>query len=84
MGKRKITVTVDEELVQQLRASDVAMSAIVNQALKAHYQQQARLAALAALLESWEAELGAIPADAMAEAAAAFDEVDEVTSTASA
>lgn len=78
MAKRKITVTVDEELVQRLRSSDEAMSATVNQALKVYYEREARLAALASLLEAWEEALGPIPPDAMAKASAAFDEVDDM------
>jgi post-segregation antitoxin (ccd killing protein) len=77
MAKRKITVTVDEELVDLARAfGDEKLSGIVNAALADHVERLGRLAALRQLLDDWEAEAGPVSAAARTEAAAAFDEVD--------
>lgn len=84
MAKRKITVTVDADLVDELRAGEEAMSAVVNQALAAHYERRARQAALGDLLAEWESRLGPIPEHAAAEARAAFDEADGIAHEASA
>jgi post-segregation antitoxin (ccd killing protein) len=81
MAKRKITVTVDEEVVEQAHALGVgpSLSAVVNEALTAHIDRLARRAALGELLDSWDDRLGpASAADAQA-ARAAFDELDGLT-----
>lgn len=84
MAKRKITVTVDAELVEQLRAGEDAMSAVVNEALAAHFERRARHAALGDLLADWEARLGPVSESAATAARAAFDEADGVIRQASA
>lgn len=77
MAKRKITVTVDEGLVEQAHLLGVAsLSAVVNEALAAHVERLARRAALRQLLDNWERELGPVSEAAAAEARAVFDELD--------
>jgi hypothetical protein len=79
MAKSKITVTVDEELIEIIkRESTESLSAVVNRALSDYAEGLARRAALKELLDEWEEQLGPIPADAMAYARAAFDELDGV------
>ena len=76
MAKRKITVTVDEELVDLVRGLDAeSMSAVVNAALADHVERLSRLATLRQLLDRWEADAGPVSVEARADAAAAFDEV---------
>ena len=78
MAKRKITVTVDEELVDLAHAfGEEKLSAIVNTALAEHVERLGRLAALRHLLDQWETQAGPVPPEAQADAAAAFDEVDD-------
>ena len=80
MAKRKITVTVDEGLVEQANLLGVeSLSAVVNQALAAHIERLARRAALRQLLDGWERECGPVSEAAAARARAAFDELDGVT-----
>lgn len=80
MAKRKITVTVDEEVVEQARLlGESHLSAIVNEALALHVEQLARRAALRKLLDAWDAELGPVPGADVATARAAFDELDGMT-----
>jgi hypothetical protein len=77
MAKRKITVTVDEELValvQELGA--VNLSAVVNGALAAQVEHLARRRALEAMLVDWESQYGAVREEDKAWASAAFDETD--------
>lgn len=84
MAKRKITVTVDADLVEELRAGEEAMSAVVNQALATHFERRARQAALGDLLAEWESRLGPIAEPAVTAARAAFDEADGLAHEASA
>jgi post-segregation antitoxin (ccd killing protein) len=77
MAKRKITVTVDEELVD--RAHELGaekLSSVVNTALAEHVERLGRLATLRHLLDRWEAQAGPVPPEVRADAAAAFDEAD--------
>jgi hypothetical protein len=77
MAKRKVTVTVDEELVDAVqRLGAGSMSSVVNAALAQEVDRPARAAALAGLLAAWEVALGPIPADAQAGAKVAFDDLD--------
>lgn len=79
MAKRKITVTVDEEVVEQARLlGESHLSAIVNEALASHVERLARRAALRRLLDTWDAELGPIPDAEAAAARSAFDELDGI------
>lgn len=77
MAKSKITVTVDEEVVEQARKlGDSHLSAVVNAALTEHVERMARNAALGALLEGWDDEFGPVSDEDRRYAAAAFDELD--------
>ena len=79
MAKRKITVTVDEELVEAVRASGSAsLSGVVNKALAREVDRVARAAALGRLLADWDRELGPVGESAVAAATAAFDDLDAV------
>lgn len=83
--KRKITVTVDETLMDQLDSAGQfgasSLSAVVNQALAAHVDRLARRAALADLLKQWETDLGPVSDDDTAYARAAFDHLDGASGT---
>jgi len=82
MAKRKITVTVDEELVDRVhQLGDERLSAVVNRALVEHIEHLGRLASLRALLDRWEADLGPVGPEAAKEAAAAFDQFAEAQLT---
>lgn len=75
MAKRKITVTVDEELVELVhQLGQQKLSTVVNAALTDHLERMGRLASLGELLDGWEAEAGPTSAESQADAAAAFDE----------
>jgi len=77
MAKRKITVTVDEGLVEAAQRLGVeSLSAVVNEALAGHVERLAQRAALRQLLDDWEREFGPVPDAAMAEARQAFDDLD--------
>ena len=79
MAKRKITVTVDEDLVESVQALGAeSLSAVVNDALAAEVERRARAAALGRLLAEWDAAFGPVSGAAAAGAAAAFDDVDAV------
>ena len=73
MAKRKITVTVDEDLVDavQVLGAD-SLSSVVNAALASEVERRARAAALGRLLAEWDAAFGpvgdATGLDALAEA----------------
>jgi len=78
MAKRKITVTVDEGLVEQAQLLGVeSLSAVVNDALGAHVERLARQAALRQMLDAWDAELGPVSESAAAAARSAFDKLDD-------
>lgn len=77
MAKRKITVTVDEQLVDLARRLGVeTLSGVVNDALAAHVERLGRRAALGELLNAWDANLGPVSAEATASAGDAFDQLD--------
>jgi post-segregation antitoxin (ccd killing protein) len=77
MAKRKITVTVDEELVDLAHEfGEEKLSAVVNTALAEHVERLGRLATLRQLLDQWDAQAGPLPPDVRADAVAAFDEAD--------
>jgi hypothetical protein len=83
MAKSKITVTVDEELVDLAREfGEEKLSVVVNAALAEHVERLGRLATLRQLLDSWEAQAGPVPPDMRADAAAAFDEAEDSPGTA--
>ena len=77
MAKRKITVTVDAETLEQAQALGVRnLSAVVDEALNNHVHRLARRAALRALLDAWDRAGGPVPDADKAAAKAAFDELD--------
>lgn len=81
MVKRKITVTVAAETLEQAQALGVQnLSAVVDDALAIHVERLARQAALRDLLDTWDRETVPVPeaerAAAQAAAQAAFDELD--------
>ncbi|HYN28476.1 MAG TPA: type II toxin-antitoxin system CcdA family antitoxin [Dermatophilaceae bacterium] len=77
MAKRKVTVTVDEELVDAVHSLGAeSLSQVVNAALGNEVDRRARSAALAALVADWEARFGPVSSEDEAWACAAFDDVD--------
>ena len=79
MAKRKITVTVDEDLVESVHALGAeSLSAVVNEALAAEVERRARAAALGRLLSDWDTSFGPVSEGAAAAAAGAFDDADAV------
>lgn len=79
MAKRKITVTVDEDLVDAVRSLGLeSLSSVVNAALSSEVERRARAAALERLLRDWDARLGPVSDDAIARARDAFDDLDAV------
>jgi post-segregation antitoxin (ccd killing protein) len=76
MAKRKISVTVDEELLELANDSGTPVSTLVNAALAEHLDRLARHAALGDLLERWESLLGPIDEDERASLRASFAEAD--------
>lgn len=77
MAKRKITVTVDEGLVETVHALGAeSLSSVVNAALANEVERRARAAALERMLADWDATFGAVPDETAAAAAAAFDDLD--------
>ena len=79
MAKRKITVTVDEELVETAHALGAdSLSSVVNRALEREVDRRARHAALGRLLAEWDVAHGPVDDDTLAWASAQFDRVDGV------
>ena len=79
MAKRKITVTVDEELVAAAQhLGDTSLSAVVNMALINEMDRRARARALQQLVEQWDSRFGPVPGAQLDAARAAFDELDGV------
>lgn len=77
MAKRKITVTVDEEIVDLIRSEGAEnLSAVVNRALREYADRLDRRIGLRELLDEWDERLGPIPEEHLAWARAAFDELD--------
>lgn len=77
MAKRKVTVTIDEELLDLLREQGAEnVSAAVNEALAEHAERVGRLAALRSQLDRWDRQFGPVSAKAASEAQRAFDELD--------
>lgn len=79
MAKRKVTVTIDGELLDLLRDQGAEnVSAAINEALAEHAERVGRLAALRSQLDRWDAEFGPVPARAARDARRAFDDLDGV------
>lgn len=77
MAKRKITVTVDESLVEAIQTLGAeSLSGVVNAALAGEVDRRARSAALGRLLADWDEAFGPVSDQSAADAAAAFDDLD--------
>lgn len=77
MAKRKVTVTIDGELLDILREQGAEnVSAAINEALAEHAERVGRLAALRSQLDRWDRQFGPVSAKAALEARQAFDELD--------
>lgn len=77
MAKRKITVTVDEELVEHVQALGAeSLSAVVNRALADEVDRRARNAALRRLLAEWDEAFGPVDDDELQRARAMLDDAD--------
>lgn len=76
MAKRKITVTVDEQLVERMkRLHGETVSSVVNKALIVYFEHRARNDALGQMLAEWDRRFGPVNDPALeADAQAAFDE----------
>lgn len=77
MAKRKITVTIDEDLLDalsELGAENV--SSTMNIALRREVESIARNQALGELLDTWREQYGDLTDEERAEAKASFDELD--------
>lgn len=83
MAKRKITVTVDDALVEAIRDDESqTLSAVINDALAGEVARRARQRALRALLQRWERDLGPIPAEDAVFAASVFADADGLSGAA--
>ncbi len=79
MAKRKVTVTIDGELLDLLREQGAEnVSAAINEALAEHAERAGRRAALRRQLDRWDREFGPVSAKAARAARQAFDELDGV------
>jgi post-segregation antitoxin (ccd killing protein) len=58
--KRKVSVSLDEDLVAELETADEALSAQVNEAIRIEVERRRRNRLLTALLDSLDAEYGAV------------------------
>jgi Post-segregation antitoxin CcdA len=77
MAKRKITVTVDETLIETVQdLGNLNLSSVVNEALRRHVDRLARRNALGQLLDSWDSEFGPVSEESSSAASAAFDDLD--------
>ena len=61
MPKRKISVSLDEDLIRGLEAVGQSLSAQINLAVRVELERRQRQAALEALLDQWDAEDGPVP-----------------------
>lgn len=58
--KRKVSVSLDEDLVAELEAADEALSGQVNEAIRAEVERRRRNRMLTAMLDSLDAEYGPV------------------------
>jgi hypothetical protein len=59
-GKRKVSVSLDEDLVAELEAADEALSGQVNEAIRAEVERRRRNRLLTGMLDSLDAEYGPV------------------------
>jgi post-segregation antitoxin CcdA len=60
MPKRKVSVSLDEDLVAELETADEALSTQVNEAIRAEVGRRRRNRLLTALLDSLDVKYGAV------------------------
>jgi post-segregation antitoxin (ccd killing protein) len=58
--KRKVSVSLDEDLVAELEAADEALSGQVNEAIRAEVERRRRNRLLTGMLDSLDAEYGPV------------------------
>jgi antitoxin CcdA len=58
--KRKVSVSLDEDLVAELETADDALSSQVNEAIRVEVERRKRNRLLTALLDSLDAEYGPV------------------------
>lgn len=66
LPKRKVSVSLDEDLVVELEAGDEALSTQVNEAIRVEVERRRRNRLLTTLLDSLDAEHGAVDTDLVA------------------
>src|SRR5580693_8312112 len=59
-AKRKVSVSLDEDLVAELEAADEALSGQVNEAIRAEVERRRRNRLLTAMLDSLDAQYGPV------------------------
>jgi hypothetical protein len=59
-AKRKVSVSLDEDLVAELEAADEALSGQVNEAIRAEVERRRRNRLLTGMLDSLDAEYGPV------------------------
>jgi post-segregation antitoxin (ccd killing protein) len=59
-AKRKVSVSLDEDLVAELEAGDEALSAQVNDAIRSEVERRRRNRLLGEMLDALDAELGPV------------------------
>ena len=59
-AKRKVSVSLDEDLVAELEAADEALSGQVNEAIRAEIERRRRNRLLAGMLDSLDAKYGPV------------------------
>ena len=60
IAKRKVSVSLDEDLVAELEAGDEALSAQVNEAIRSEVERRRRNRLLGEMLDALDAELGPV------------------------
>ncbi|MGH9111040.1 MAG: type II toxin-antitoxin system CcdA family antitoxin [Acidimicrobiales bacterium] len=58
--KRKVSVSLDEDLVEELEAGDEALSTQVNEAVRLELDRKRRNRLLREMLDEWEREEGPV------------------------
>ena len=77
MAKRKVTVTIDEDILDSLAVLGAEnVSSLMNEALRSRLDAMVRNQALGELLDSWRANYGDLTEAERDEARATFDELD--------